>query len=186
MPLSNDKIKQFQQVLANFKYEANRPSRCPLCGSSKAKKFIHKIFDPKDRFMPITCCSQCVDFVEGELQKIVSHRNLDKPIPQIDFLCLKSWLETLKHFQRQCAYCGRKPYQELDHFLPRILGGKTTVNNCLPSCKVCNGRKSGFHPKHLDAMFPATIAQLRVYLTSQKPCERPPMLSDKEISDLLG
>jgi len=44
----------------------------------------------------------------------------------------------------QCQYCSDVfDYDELtiDHVLPRSLGGKTTWDNCVTSCKSCNYKK---------------------------------------------
>ena len=43
-----------------------------------------------------------------------------------------------------CYHCGEKfKPQELtmDHLIPIARGGKSTKNNCVPSCKDCNSKK---------------------------------------------
>lgn len=40
-----------------------------------------------------------------------------------------------------CAYCG-KYADTIDHVLPRHAGGTSTYENCVASCKRCNGEKS--------------------------------------------
>jgi hypothetical protein len=48
-----------------------------------------------------------------------------------------------------CQYCGRSfPTSELnlDHVVPRSLGGKTTWENIVCSCVPCNKKKGGSHP----------------------------------------
>jgi 5-methylcytosine-specific restriction endonuclease McrA len=48
-----------------------------------------------------------------------------------------------------CQYCGRKPLRaelNLDHVIPRSLGGRTTWENVVASCVDCNRRKGGRTP----------------------------------------
>jgi 5-methylcytosine-specific restriction endonuclease McrA len=48
-----------------------------------------------------------------------------------------------------CQYCGRAPHRSelnLDHVIPRSLGGKTTWENVVCSCVDCNRRKGGRTP----------------------------------------
>lgn len=48
-----------------------------------------------------------------------------------------------------CQYCGQKPHRSqlnLDHVIPRALGGRTTWENVVCSCVECNRRKGGRTP----------------------------------------
>jgi 5-methylcytosine-specific restriction endonuclease McrA len=48
-----------------------------------------------------------------------------------------------------CQYCGEKPHRSklnLDHVIPRSLGGRTTWENVVCSCVECNRRKGGRTP----------------------------------------
>lgn len=48
----------------------------------------------------------------------------------------------------QCQYCGEKLSASsltIDHVVPRAMGGKTSWNNCVASCRPCN-RKKGCMP----------------------------------------
>jgi 5-methylcytosine-specific restriction endonuclease McrA len=48
-----------------------------------------------------------------------------------------------------CQYCGTRPPRSqlnLDHVIPRSLGGKTTWENVVCSCVDCNRRKGGRTP----------------------------------------
>jgi 5-methylcytosine-specific restriction endonuclease McrA len=50
----------------------------------------------------------------------------------------------------QCQYCGRRPQRaelNLDHVVPRSLGGRSTWENVVTSCVDCNRRKGGRTPK---------------------------------------
>ncbi len=50
----------------------------------------------------------------------------------------------------QCQYCGRRPQRSelnLDHVVPRSLGGRSTWENVVTSCMDCNRRKGGRTPK---------------------------------------
>lgn|GEM_PF-2112482 len=55
-------------------------------------------------------------------------------------LTLEQWLETLEYFNHKCAYCGRRDYEFIEHYLPVRVAG-TTVSNCVPTCASCNALK---------------------------------------------
>jgi 5-methylcytosine-specific restriction endonuclease McrA len=40
-----------------------------------------------------------------------------------------------------CVYCGASDPIELDHLVPKRLGGLPVVGNCLPACRRCNASK---------------------------------------------
>lgn len=47
----------------------------------------------------------------------------------------------------RCAYCGsHKERLSIDHIMPRSRGGRTSFENCVAACKVCNLRKGGRTP----------------------------------------
>ena len=58
----------------------------------------------------------------------------------------------------KCAYCGAKDVRlTIDHITPKALGGKSTFENCVASCKPCNSRKG--HKTCREArMFPKASA----------------------------
>lgn len=42
-----------------------------------------------------------------------------------------------------CAYCGdRSQYMEIDHVIPLSRGGRHSIGNLIPACRLCNRRKS--------------------------------------------
>ena len=48
-----------------------------------------------------------------------------------------------------CYYCGKKvAFKELtmDHLLPLAMGGRSTKDNLVPSCKSCNNKKKAMMP----------------------------------------
>jgi 5-methylcytosine-specific restriction endonuclease McrA len=50
----------------------------------------------------------------------------------------------------QCQYCGLKPVRaelNLDHVVPRALGGRSTWENVVTSCIDCNRKKGGRTPR---------------------------------------
>jgi 5-methylcytosine-specific restriction endonuclease McrA len=50
----------------------------------------------------------------------------------------------------QCQYCNKKPRRtelNLDHVVPRSLGGRSTWENVVTSCVDCNRRKGGRTPR---------------------------------------
>ena len=51
------------------------------------------------------------------------------------------WKESIKHFENKCAYCGVNEIEQVEHFIPIRLGGKTDPFNCVPTCRKCNNNK---------------------------------------------
>lgn len=50
----------------------------------------------------------------------------------------------------QCQYCAKKPHRaelNLDHVVPRSLGGRSTWENVVTSCVDCNRKKGGRTPR---------------------------------------
>ena len=91
------------------------------------------------------------------------------------------WEQTIADFHGLCAYCQERPYQELEHFIPRKQGGKTDIANCLPACRECNSKKSDRTGDALIGMFGiATIERLRLYLESRSG--KPIVVSNMESS----
>ncbi len=61
-----------------------------------------------------------------------------------------SRLNVLARDKFTCQYCGERPHRSLlnlDHVVPRALGGKTTWENVVCSCVECNRRKGGRTPE---------------------------------------
>jgi 5-methylcytosine-specific restriction endonuclease McrA len=85
-------------------------------------------------------------------------------------LTAEQWLATLDDFSWKCAYCQEQAYACMDHFTPIGLGGGTAKENCVPSCKICNGKKGPLHPDTvLETSMPkATIDRVRLYLVQHK------------------
>jgi hypothetical protein len=75
-------------------------------------------------------------------------------------LTLEQWVETIAHFRGLCAYCQKKPFAVLEHFIPVELGG-TVIGNVVPACQACNVFK--------DCLPPTLEAWVRVreYLIGQ-------------------
>lgn len=47
----------------------------------------------------------------------------------------------------KCAYCGNNSRKlTIDHIIPKSRGGKTSFENCVSSCKLCNNKKGGRTP----------------------------------------
>lgn len=56
----------------------------------------------------------------------------------------------------RCVYCGTKESRfTIDHVYPKSLGGKSTFENCVCSCKDCNNKKGNMTCREA-MMFPKT------------------------------
>jgi len=57
------------------------------------------------------------------------------------------WASCKVYFNNSCAYCGlsevkhREIYNQRLHKEHAINDGKNDISNCIPSCKLCNGKK---------------------------------------------
>lgn len=76
-------------------------------------------------------------------------------------LTLEEWIVTIDHFAGRCAYCRKRPFQVLEHFVSITNGGGTTPGNYLPACLKCNAKKIYVD---VDTAFPNTIEELDAYL----------------------
>jgi 5-methylcytosine-specific restriction endonuclease McrA len=82
-----------------------------------------------------------------------------------DTLTHDEWTDTVRDFGGYCAYCLRRPYDVIEHFVPIVLGGGTEKSNCVPACYPCNSKKSHFHPDLVSSKFaPGAIDRVRNYL----------------------
>ncbi len=110
-------------------------------------------------------CHNCYTTLTNSEQKIatrVGHYILNNG----GNLTFKEWLQTVEYFKGQCAYCLTTDYEVIEHFIPISLGGKTTVTNCVPSCKSCNTKKGNRNPQ-IDSMNDFIgIQQIRNFLDS--------------------
>jgi len=53
----------------------------------------------------------------------------------------QQWLDLVARWFGKCAYCGRAGPLTRDHVVPLALGGTNDIDNILPACRRCNGRK---------------------------------------------
>lgn len=60
----------------------------------------------------------------------------------VNDLRLKDWLEVVEEFGRRCFYCQASGDLWIDHVIPIAKGGPNTKSNIVPSCEMCNRKKS--------------------------------------------
>jgi 5-methylcytosine-specific restriction endonuclease McrA len=53
----------------------------------------------------------------------------------------QEWLALVAMYGGRCAYCGIEGPLEADHRIPLSRGGTNRIENILPACRSCNGRK---------------------------------------------
>jgi len=53
----------------------------------------------------------------------------------------------------ECVYCG-EPAVEIDHFIPKALGGSDALSNLVPACRSCNASKNATHPSEWNPSKP--------------------------------
>ena len=54
----------------------------------------------------------------------------------------KQWNGVKKHFNNECAYCGKTLPLQQEHFLALSKGGEYTTNNIVCACSRCNSSKN--------------------------------------------
>jgi hypothetical protein len=79
-------------------------------------------------------------------QKISGQNQRAKQAGARHDLTLEQWLETLEYFNHKCAYCGKRDYEFIEHYLSVRVAG-TTVSNCVPACASCNALKDAQNHK---------------------------------------
>lgn len=52
------------------------------------------------------------------------------------------WVEVIRFFGNECAYCGSKDKMTYDHFHPFSKGGDFMKGNIVPACGSCNSSKN--------------------------------------------
>lgn len=83
---------------------------------------------------------------EDEARKVKYHNSRARKANLPATLTLAQWQETIKYFQRKCAYCQKYEYALLEHYIPLGHGKGTTADNCVPACNSCNNIKQAWNP----------------------------------------
>ncbi|HEV8669179.1 MAG TPA: HNH endonuclease signature motif containing protein [Candidatus Limnocylindria bacterium] len=65
------------------------------------------------------------------------------------------WLELLDRWDNVCAYCGEPGPLEADHRVPLSREGTNFIDNILPACRRCNGRKHKMTEEEFRALLAA-------------------------------
>jgi len=138
---------------------------CERCGSIEVRRHPKKSWDVTDRWMCRSCIIvfELVAHVRGRmrfeqhrakhyshLQRTSSRDNVKDNLASARArasklrlpatLMMAEWRCLSFFFQNACAYCG-DTWDEIEHATPFCHGGGTTIANCVPACKACNGKK---------------------------------------------
>ena len=65
------------------------------------------------------------------------------------------WLALVARHGHVCAYCGEAKPLEPDHRVPLLRGGTNFIENILPACRKCNGRKHTMTEEEFRALLNA-------------------------------
>jgi 5-methylcytosine-specific restriction endonuclease McrA len=109
-------------------------------------------------------CYQCDCKYGYEQMRVSSHISRATKNKVVATLTVDEWMDTIDYFRWQCAYCESGPFETLDHYIPMILGGGTTKNNCVPACAPCNRRKNATPPNDVSFLSPAKLTYIKNYL----------------------
>lgn len=61
------------------------------------------------------------------------------------FISFSKKVAVLQKYEGKCSYCGKKIEDgdfSVDHFIPKITGGTSDLDNLMPSCITCNKTKN--------------------------------------------
>jgi 5-methylcytosine-specific restriction endonuclease McrA len=115
-------------------------------------------------------CEQCnTPPVRRERDRVLTHLRRAHSAGLPATLTLSAWLHTLQDFSNLCAYCQKRPFEALEHFVPIDAGGGTTAQNCVPTCGRCNYSKGTTNPDshQLDLFINETRERVRRYLAGR-------------------
>ncbi len=84
-----------------------------------------------------------IETVRFDMQKIVNPEISGIEYRQGELLGYELREYLLEKWQRTCAYCGKKDLPlEVEHIVPRALGGSDRVSNLTLACRPCNQKKA--------------------------------------------
>ena len=107
---------------------------CETCGFTFENMYVSKNENEYG------VCKPCREIFPVEFLRVRGQLSRTRKLGLKSNLTLGQWVDTLKEYKFSCAYCGGG-FEQLDHVLPVSLGGGTTKDNCVPSCKKCNRKK---------------------------------------------
>lgn len=145
-------ISSINQYCADCATEAvaKRTPTCQACGETFLRvKGRNAVFCP-------SCAS---DDVTRENRRVQSQLTRARLAGVEASLTVLEWLNAIKHFGGMCAYCGKEPFDVLEHYIPISHGGGTTADNCVPACYSCNSTKNNRHPDQIR--FPRDFSTFR-------------------------
>jgi hypothetical protein len=96
--------------------------------------------------------------------------------------------EILRRDQFACRYCGARANDgavlEIDHVLPKILGGKDKADNLVAACEACNSGKGSTHP---DSPLIEDVEEEALWWARVARCAGQKMIADRgALADLLS
>ncbi len=119
---------------------------CKRCKKTKdVSEFNKNRSRPEGVQMWCRACEHTYDNSRREKIRIRDARKSANQANVVSTLTLDEWLEILKAYNYECAYCGN-PYESMDHYIPFKLGGANVKDNVVPACWPCNKDKSSKHP----------------------------------------
>lgn len=138
--------------------DAKFPNTCECC----EHRYNH------DRYCKIDgVCQRC----QKRIKTSVYTNRLKAKKQGTDYsLTLAEWIAVLREFKYKCAYCNEPSHGIMEHFIPVVSGGATSINNCVPTCHPCNTRKRDKNPNALDfacSIPNEDINRVRMYLASK-------------------
>lgn len=109
------------------------------------------------------CRDRCRRLLYAESYRIARHKEESYRKGRSYDLQLNEWIETLRHYNWRCAFCGG-PFESLDHFIPVSRGGASWVGNVVPSCLRCQAAKGDLLPDEIETIPKARLEMIARYL----------------------
>lgn len=105
---------------------------CEICGA----QFRRRQYEIHHLCLPCRSATRYVNHVNAQLRRT-------KELGLLSTLTIAQWKFAIEYFNGLCAYCQKKQWSAIEHFIPVCNGGGTTSENCIPACTACNGKKLG-------------------------------------------
>jgi 5-methylcytosine-specific restriction endonuclease McrA len=92
------------------------------------------------RFAPVVALSQ--ELVRFDMQQLESPEISEVEYQQGELQGYEVREYLLAKWNRKCAYCGIEPVSlEIEHIVPKSVGGSNKISNLTIACRICNERK---------------------------------------------
>ena len=149
--LNNDKVKTYQKKYREENKEKIKEKDMKYRENNKDKEAIRRIKYYEANIGKYRIQHKKYKSENKEKINIATNkrRAIKRSLPAT--LTIEQWESSKMYFDNKCVYCGEKLPLEKEHFLAITKSGEFTVDNIIPSCRICNCNK---HNKSFFEWYP--------------------------------